>query len=70
MAGEEKASLVGDLRKLLQDIVTPILRALATRMDTLELQQADLKAELWEFKGAVKGEFRGFRGELKEEFGS
>ena len=66
MAGEEKASFVGDIRKLLQDVVTPDLKALVTRMDALEKEFRESKSEVKERFAEVKEQFA----EVKEQFAS
>jgi len=47
-------SVVEDLRKALQDFLAPELRSIATRMDALEKQRAEDKADLLKAISDVK----------------
>ena len=50
--------VVEDVRKLLQDLVTPQLRAISARMDALEKSVADLRAEMRDRFEHLKTSFR------------
>jgi len=45
-ARQENMSVVEDVRKVLQDFLAPELRSIGTRMDALEMQRAEDKADL------------------------
>lgn len=50
--------VVEDVRKLLQDLVTPELRALSARLDALEKSVADSRAEMRDRFEDLKTSFR------------
>lgn len=56
--------VVEDVRKLLQDLVTPELRALSARMDALEKSVADLRSEMRELRSEMRDRFE----DLKTSF--
>lgn len=51
-------SVVDDLRKLLQDLVTPDLRALAVRVEHIEKSLAELRGEMRAQADATRDEVR------------
>lgn len=69
MAAESATSLVGDLRKLLQDVITPDLKALAARVDGIEKQLDVVRQDVQLVKQdvqLVRHDVREVRDELRQ----
>jgi len=50
-------SLVEEVRKGIQDLVTPDLRAVIVRLEVVEKQLAEMKGDMKELRGEVKSSF-------------
>lgn len=58
-------SVVDDVRKLLQDLVAPELRALGVRMDNIERRIDSVEKQIAELRGELRAQVDSLRAEIR-----